>query len=265
MTIQVYVDEGAGPRSVRLLIKALKTLELDRKFSLKTANRISLAEDSWEEETILLIFPGGRDTPYQQALNGSPNSKIRQYVENGGSYLGICAGGYYGSAQIEFEKGHALEVIDERELGFFPGLARGSAYGPNRFKYEDESGCHAATLSWHGEEALDEASIYFNGGCAFIDAEAHQNTEILARYSDLKDSPAAIVECSVGKGKAILSGVHPEYSYEHIHQVPSIPKTVLDSLKDSEPNRGTLFASLLNRALYRDEFPTQRRGDTERS
>lgn len=245
MTVLVYVDDGAGPRSVRLLIKALKSLKLERAFTLKTANRISIAEDPWEQETKLLIFPGGRDTPYHRELKGQPNTKIRSFVESGGSYLGICAGGYYGSSSIEFEKGHPLEVIDDRELAFFPGLARGSAYGPNRFRYEDESGSHAAQLSWQEEEL----SVYFNGGCTFVDADKHANTHVIARYTDLPNSPAAIVECTVGKGKAILSGVHPEYSYHHIHQISSIPLEALDKLKQSENNRQKLFSALINRAL----------------
>lgn len=104
-------------------------------------------------------------------------------------------------------------------------------------------------MSWYGDQSLNKASIYFNGGCAFIDAEMYRNTQVLARYRDLPDSPAAIVECSVGKGKAILSGVHPEYSYHYIDQIPTIPKKVLNTLKGAESDRQTLFMSLLNRAL----------------
>ena len=249
MTILVYVDDGAGPRSVRLLFKALKSTQLGTHFPLKRVNRDVIAQENWEEKAQLLIFPGGRDIPYHQALQGSPNAKIRSFVENGGSYLGICAGGYYGSAEIEFEKGHPLEVLGKRELGFFPGLAQGSAYGPNRFQYENEEGCQAAELAWHGEDSEDKFSIYFNGGCAFIDADQYENTKILARYSELPNSPAAIVECRVGKGKAILSGVHPEYAFPHIKQDPSIPKNVLQKLREGEERRHFLFKSLLNRAM----------------
>jgi len=36
---------------------------------------------------------------------------IREYVEQGGMYLGLCAGGYYGAQKVEFEVGTPLEVL----------------------------------------------------------------------------------------------------------------------------------------------------------
>ncbi|CCB92214.1 putative uncharacterized protein [Waddlia chondrophila 2032/99] len=246
MAILVYADEGAGPRSVRLLIKALKSLKLHEKYKLQRVNRKALAASGWEKDASLLIFPGGRDTPYHQSLKGKPNENIRRYVEEGGAYLGICAGGYYGSAEVEFEKGHPLEVVGKRELGFFPGIARGSAFGPNLFKYEDESGSQAAHIHWMENSLLP---IYFNGGCAFVDAAAYTNTRVLATYAELPGNPAAVVECSIGKGKAILSGVHPEYAYPHIEHIPTIPSLVLSTLKNHEPQREQFFRSLLETIL----------------
>ena len=53
------------------------------------------------------------------------NERIREYVSKGGKYLGICAGGYYASSYVEFEKSTTLEVLGDRELSFFPGKAIG--------------------------------------------------------------------------------------------------------------------------------------------
>jgi len=39
------------------------------------------------------------------------NKLIREYVEQGGMYLGLCAGGYYGAQKVEFEVGTPLEVL----------------------------------------------------------------------------------------------------------------------------------------------------------
>lgn len=249
MNILVYVDEGAGPRSVQLLIEALKSEPLCQDTKIQHVDRSFIKDVDWESSTSLLIFPGGRDIHYHEALKGKPNQKIRRYVENGGRYLGLCAGGYYGCSRIEFEKGRPLEVIGDRELSFFPGIARGSAYGPNQFQYESEDGSCVAELAWLGEEELGPASVYFNGGCAFIDANQHQNTSILARYQDIPNLPAAIVQCEVGKGKAILSGVHPEYCTQHIENLESTPKHLLPRLRSMESTRQKLFESLLMRLL----------------
>ena len=39
-----------------------------------------------------IVFPGGADSPYQEKLQGEGNRVIRQFVEEGGWYLGFCAG-----------------------------------------------------------------------------------------------------------------------------------------------------------------------------
>jgi glutamine amidotransferase-like uncharacterized protein len=89
--------------------------------------------------------------------------------------------------------------------------------------------------------------VYFNGGCRFVGEDA--NCKVLARYQDIEDQPAAIIECKVGQGKAILSGVHPEYSgwdlcSQDAHLISLLPSLVL-----AEKQRRFLFQSLLSRLL----------------
>ncbi len=51
------------------------------------------------------------DLPYCADLHGTGCTRIRAFVHAGGSYMGLCAGAYFGSSYCEFEKGHAyLEV-----------------------------------------------------------------------------------------------------------------------------------------------------------
>lgn len=248
--ILVYVDEGAGPRSVRLLIKSLKESPYHALLSIERADRNKLLYSDWEKEASALIFPGGRDIFYHKALQGEGNRRIREFVTNGGGYLGLCAGGYYGCGAIEFEKGHPLEVIEERELKFFPGLAAGSAYGPREFRYEDESGSRVAHIVWQDElPELKTCPVYFNGGCRFVDAASYANTKVLACYGDIEGHPAAIVECQFGKGCAVLSGVHPEYALEQLLSMDEIPKKHLPELTQGEHSRRKLFHSLLERIL----------------
>lgn len=154
-----------------------------------------------------LIMPGGRDRPYHAALQGAGNAQIRAFVEDGGTYLGICAGAYYGCRKVEFDKGFPLEVCEDRELAFFSGTAVGPAYGKGTFEYESEKGARMAKLG----TANGMIQIYYNGGCYFEGDFSH--VKILARYLDLPGHPPAIIECPVDKGRAILSGVHLELSH----------------------------------------------------
>jgi len=183
-------------------------------------------KEPWTTSCALFVMPGGADMGYCRTLNGEGNRKISQYVNKGGAYLGLCAGGYYGCGRCEFEKGkHGMEVIGDRELGFFPGTCRGLAY-PG-FVYHSEKGTRAAklrvnqeALSSSGTDIPEALHTYYNGGGVFVDASNFKDSgvEVLADFVekpqvDSGTGQAAIVYCKVGDGSAILTSPHPEYAY----------------------------------------------------
>lgn len=160
-------------------------------------------------------------------LNGEGNRIIKRYVQLGGKYLGLCAGGYYGCARCEFEVGkvkEGMEVVGERELAFFPGCCRGLAF--EGFVYHSEAGAKAVeVVTKRDVVSADVHAIpqrfrtYYNGGGVFVDAEkfTEKGVEVLASYTgDLAvqsgEGKAAVVYCKVGDGAAILTGPHPEFS-----------------------------------------------------
>lgn len=181
----------------------------------------AILNEPWTASCALLVFPGGADLGYCRSLNGDGNRRIEQYVRRGGSYIGFCAGGYYGSGRCEFEVGNrALEVIGRRELAFFPGTCRGSTF--KGFVYHSEAGARAVTLKVN-REALTNGDVpetfrsYYNGGGVFVDAEsfADRGVEIIASYAEPLDveggdKSAAVVYCKVGEGGVMLTGTHPE-------------------------------------------------------
>ncbi|HSX11324.1 MAG TPA: BPL-N domain-containing protein [Chlamydiales bacterium] len=175
--IAIYQDEGTS----------WKGAAPDR--FLSAADIINGALD---ETYTLFIMPGGRDRPYHAALKGAGNEKIRAFVENGGTYLGICAGAYYGCKTVQFEKGIPEEICEERELAFFSGTAVGPAFGRGNFPVKIGPDLHA----------------HYHDGCLFLGD--FSQVRVVARYIELAGQPPAIIECRVGKGKAILSGVHLE-------------------------------------------------------
>lgn len=249
--IIVYSDEGAGPVSLRFLVNSLKRLPFLEGYRIIRLGSKQLQETLWQEETSLIIFPGGRDVYYHESLKGAPNNIIRNFVESGGSFLGICAGGYYGCGSISFDKGGKLEVVGERELKFFPGLAQGPVYGKGLFRYGSESGARIAQLQWteSGEDFKSNYVSYFNGGCEFVNAANHDNVTILAKYEDVERCPAAIVECRVGEGKAILSGVHPEYDPIDFHQNDPYLQAIGLRLSKVDHLRKPLFEKLIGKLL----------------
>lgn len=236
MKILVYADNGVSSFSLKETLNTFKELFPQ----VATITYQQLMDNAWEKETNLFIIPGGRDIPYDRKLKGKGTAKIRKFVEEGGSFLGICAGAYFASKEVIFEKDTPLEVHETRDLKFFPGSAIGTLYLPKTFAYDSEKGAHASEIS-HGEESL---YVYYNGGCTFYQAEMFPTVTILSRYQDSDNQPA-IIHCKVGKGNALLSGVHFEVNPHHIKK-EGRNMEMMQKLEASNKKRIALITSLLN-------------------
>ncbi|KAF8947980.1 biotin holocarboxylase synthetase, partial [Haplosporangium gracile] len=237
MNILVYSGDGTSRTSLIHTVNSLRSL-VGQYYDVMKIDATGLLTEPWEDSTSLLVIPGGRDLPFTRDLNGATNDRIRNYVQSGGRFFGICAGAYYGSDRISFELSRTLEIQGERELKFFAGECRGAVY-PG-FVYESESGANAVGIQLNqdvfsrtqqqqqqGQDAgldFEETKIYFNGGGYFVDANKYPGTTVLAWYKKEPtqiepDSPglkAAMIACQVGQGLAVLTGVHPEYNSTHL-------------------------------------------------
>ena len=210
---------GATAESIRHCIFSLRQL-LSPNYAVIPINENVIVKEPWAQTCALLVMPGGGDLGYCRVLNGEGNRRVSEYVRRGGSYLGFCAGGYYGSRRCEFEVGNQpLEVIGSRELGFFPGVCRGAAF--RGFDYQSEKGARAVKLripkGAFGDHVPLSVTSYFNGGGVFVDAQGlkGRSVEVLASYDseihvDGGDGKAAVVFSKVSNGKAMLTGPHPE-------------------------------------------------------
>jgi biotin--protein ligase len=243
----VYVDQGVDGIALKHTVKTLNQ-EIDHtRFELQRADANRLKTTDWEKETALIVIPGGRDVYYHACLDGIGTEKIRGFVENGGAYLGICAGAYFACSVIEFEKGGVLEVCGQRSLSFFPGMAQGPAYGKNRYSYDGLHGLEAANISWKNEAF----HAYFNGGCHFAKAAEYPHVSVLSSYLDLDQNPAAVISCQVGLGKAILMGVHLEYNTTALHRQNPYIERIYSKLQQGENHRKQVFREILNELLDR--------------
>ncbi|BGO91189.1 hypothetical protein NBRC10512_001223 [Rhodotorula toruloides] len=224
LNVLVYDGSGVSAASRDNLVRCLR-LFLGQRYDVQLVTPKTIKSEPWTNNCALLVLPGGRDLPYLHDLGGTGNKRIREWVEEGGSYLGICAGAYYACSSIAFEVGTPLEVAGERELAFFDGVCRGTVF-PG-FQYDSDAGARQVTLelnrgAWrdYWPRSPERCEVWYNGGGAFIparrpghDAELWSETAVaLATYCDLDDGPAAGVLCSVGRGKALLWATHPEHS-----------------------------------------------------
>ncbi len=211
---------------------------------------VSMILDGCLDHTQLLIIPGGADLYNCEKLNGTGNQIIRDFVAQGGSYLGTCAGAYYGCAALDWNK---REIDGSRELAFYQGQATGPVYDwiENKNNIYDGSWIYAAELQLsNGEKFLTQ----YNGGPIF--KEDHE-CEVIARYNDLGTQPPAIIGGQFGEGKYILSSPHIENFghllsdrlYKHLNKSYNREKDQIDKLLRHEQAQKDFFKSIINQLL----------------
>ncbi|KAK4570429.1 biotin holocarboxylase synthetase [Recurvomyces mirabilis] len=261
LNVLIYAGTGATISSVKHATWSLRRF-LGPNYAVLTITGDQILNEPWSSTCALLVFPGGADLGYCRTLNGEGNRRIKQYVQLGGRYLGLCAGGYYGCARCEFEVGRkGMEVVGSRELAFYPGTCRGLAF--EGFVYHSEAGTRAAEIVVNGAAFGDDTvparlKVYYNGGGVFVDAEKYQNqaVEVLASYAeDLAvesgEGKAAAVYCKVGEGGAILTGPHPEFSGTNLNaSEPSAHHdyaAVVTALREDETKRTDFMKACLTK------------------
>ncbi len=206
--IVIYQDEGVGSFGLKCLEEFFK----DDDVWLATAEAVIDGRVLGMAD--MFVMPGGADLPYCKKLNGAGNDNIRAYVEEGGTYVGVCAGAYYGCAALEFHKGRPDEITGLRELSLAPAVAVGSI--PELSAPYDLTLGSAAVISLSG----GKHQTYYHGGPYF---RLNGKADILAYY-DLPFVAPAIIRTKVGEGTAILSGVHFEVQPHHLESHPDDPE-----------------------------------------
>ncbi len=162
----------------------------------------------------VVVFPGGRGSRQLAALGGDGKRAVRDYVERGGGYVGICGGAFLATHRY-------LGLVDIDVLTgdrTIPGVGRVSlmARGPATVRME---------LTPAGLRALDGplggVPVEFAGGPIFLNAEGDDHPSVpLARYrtevwnydcqrGTMLGSPS-ILAARRGRGKVIIFSPHPE-------------------------------------------------------
>jgi glutamine amidotransferase-like uncharacterized protein len=221
--ILIYKDLGVSNYFLPYLEK-----ELNSYFKISFIDRNGILYGNCFKKANILIIPGGRDIYYHEKLNGNGNNQIRYFIQSGGSYLGICAGAYYGCFSIEFAKNTKLKVIADRNLRLVDTKATGPVLN-NFFSYENKSAKNIDVYYNFKQSNFSKLEMYYHGGCTF---ENLKDCDILAYYDFEKKFPAIIYK-KFGKGKVLLSGVHFEHPSigENLTQYSKRKKLILNILQ----------------------------------
>jgi glutamine amidotransferase-like uncharacterized protein len=215
--ILTYIDAGTSDGTSRLMRMIGQQL-LPGAYEIRAVMADDIRRDAaLFDDAVMFVMPGGADLPYCAALNGAPNARIRHFVEKGGVYLGICAGAYYACRELAFHAGTEGAICGTRELSFVDAVAIGSLpelTGGVAYDGTPRSTAAAEIRTTHSLTATP-VTLYahYHGGCRFeFGGATSPAAQILAVYTGIEGAPPAIVSANVGKGRAILTGVHLEIS-----------------------------------------------------
>lgn len=112
---------------------------------------------------------------------------LREWVRNGGSYLGLCFGGYLAGKDPGFD--------------LLPAEVRGYTDTDGATVHDDRD--TVIDVTYRGQKR----HMYFQDGPAFTVAPNSPGVDVLATYSN---ETAAVLVPPFGKGKVGVSGPHPE-------------------------------------------------------
>lgn len=147
----------------------------------------------------VILFPGGFAAEYKNYISDHDN--ILNFIAEGGSFIGSCAGAYYASDILRWQGSdyqYPLSLFDGKGIGPLSGLI-GSGETAT-FNLETQ---HPANDSF-----CSSLDFYYFDGPYFEPYKDLDYYEVLATYA-INDKPAVIAG-RYGKGKYLLLGPHPE-------------------------------------------------------
>jgi glutamine amidotransferase-like uncharacterized protein len=165
-----------------------------------SASQIKTRE--WFEYTSMLVIPGGAASPYNEALGSDGMESIREFVKQGGFFLGICAGAYFSAKESEFGGVYKLPQINREHLGLYGGKVKGPIFNNLAEKTKIQVLCDDSVIR----------EVFSYGGGFFENAHLLKSTTILASYHSINiQGNAAFAKIEYGEGFAFSSFIHFEY------------------------------------------------------
>lgn len=140
----------------------------------------------------LYVQPGGKSGQASNEMGPAYRQAIRDFVADGGGYVGFCAGSFYASELVG--------STDVEGLGIIKAKTR---------VWDLTGGAKMVNIQWSlGGEF--KRSIYFHGG-SYVDTTGvdDPNMKTIAVYPDGR---IAGIQTDYGKGKVLIVGAHPEAS-----------------------------------------------------
>ena len=175
--IAVFLDQPrCSSESINGVFKALEP-----KYNFKIFTKQEVERDFFDNVDAVL-FPGGiGDSETYHRLLKNNGERVKNFVRNGGKYIGICMGAYWAGS-------HYFNILEDADAVQYIRRPNTETRRP-----------HAKNIDviWDGKSE----KMFFYDGCAIVGDERKFQT--IARYAN--GDPMAVIQNNIG-----LVGCHPE-------------------------------------------------------
>lgn len=193
-TVGLYTGRGSWDPDLAAMHNFLRHYGLDS----VEIDQETLGSADLGELCDILVFVGGFSSEYLHYVGNHAN--IRTFVEQGGSFVGFCAGAYYASATMVWQGKH---------LDYPLKLFSGEAAGPLNIGWGSLAAIELNREIPFNQDFGESMEVwYFDGPCF---TGLGSGVDVLARYR--ANGEAAVIAFPLGRGRVLLSGPHPELGY----------------------------------------------------
>ena len=205
--VAVFEGEGVGASSEQL-IESLQAEKVQKiQVSRITPEEIQSGKLA---EFDVLVHPGGSGGKQGRALGEKGREAVRDFVEEGGGFLGVCAGAYLATNDYSWSLNLIdAKVVDRKHWARGKGEVKLSL-SPNGVKFfgseSDEMAIYYAQGPLLGRQEWDDPEVPDYESLAIYATEIAKNgapSGVMARTS-------AAVRTSFGAGRVFCFSPHPE-------------------------------------------------------
>lgn len=207
--VAIYTGDGSWDMSITAIKALIRWRSQDSELAIAELsawdiNNLSLAGHR------MLILPGGYAYDYKVALNNLGNQNIRDFVANGGAYVGVSAGTFYASDVIVWQGkrfDYPLNLFDGVTDGEIVEIAPWPDYAMTLIDIEPNVEHVTDNLP------ATEDVLFFGEGMMQPSSDSAQFVRVFARWrvpGTRYDGQPAILGFDYGTGRALLIGPHLE-------------------------------------------------------
>ena len=198
--VALYADRGADDDCIQASKNMFEWMGCN--VTLVDANRII---NEGLDGFSLICVPGGDMYQYAYYLSSKGRAHIKQFIEEGGGYIGICGGSYFAASRVVW-RGDQLPMIP---LALFDGAAEGPINSIHPYPQYGMCQIDFTNTSHPIAESLPDSAwvLYYWGPHFMLDKII--GIDILGMYSG--EGKACMLAFEYGNGRVFLIGAHPEF------------------------------------------------------